>query len=162
VQRESGHPIATCRRAQDDFPRPQANNAAPLSGTSRKCRPRGVYFPSSASKTRRAPLSIGHKYPAVKTRVGGSSTSCSSDIGLTPPAASGVFPEARAKLARRKTNDVKGTTLGNCGAVDAVCASTLTVQAPRRSPRAYEGAANRSDWSPPNRLPAGCGLFAGP
>jgi hypothetical protein len=28
---------------------------------------------SSGSKTRRAPLSIGHKYPALKTRVGDSS-----------------------------------------------------------------------------------------
>jgi hypothetical protein len=37
-----------------------------------------------------------------------------------------AFPEARTKLARRKTNDGEGTTLGNCGAVGAVCASTLT------------------------------------
>ena len=87
---------------------------------SAKLASRGVYFRSSGSKTRRAPSSIGRKYPALKRRVGGSSPSCSSDIGLTPPAASCVFPEARTKLARRKTNDVEGTTLlGNCGAVDA-------------------------------------------
>ncbi len=107
----------------------------------------GVYFRSSGSKTRRAPLSIGHKYPALKTRVGGSSwellgygTSCSSDIDLTLSAASCVFPEARTKLARRKTNDVEGTPLGNCGAVDTWCASKLTGSGvPAITPRLRRG-----------------------